>query len=456
MSDTPDRPLDDDLPPVRVLISYRREDSAGHAGRLYDSLIEHFGREQVFIDIAAIEPGVDFSEVIAREVGSCDVLLAVIGKNWLNITDTKGRRRLDNPDDFHRLEIQAALERNIRVVPLLVQNAAMPSLEDLPEAIARLALRNALELSDERWQYDVGRLVSAVENVARSKGLRPRASEEAEPPPDTSTPPLPVSTDTPPMPVAPDVPPPPMPPARPDFESTIPVPPAAATLPIGPPMPPDRPPMAGDPFGPGGGGPPKPNRKPLIFALIGLVLVVAIVGGIIVFAGGKDDKPQAGPSRTPTSTTSPSPSSSSPPADLDDEQTELAGRVPTDFVDSCIADEGFMPDKAIAGIKCEKDANEIWYYLFDTGADVDAWYITQRDAWNLDPETGDCETDDRGEDPMYVDDELVGRLLCYNDDTGRWLEWKRADYRVYTYARRTDRLKQELFDFWKNAGPRKV
>ena len=449
MSDISDPPQGSgETPPVRVLISYRREDSAGHAGRLYDSLIETFGPDQVFIDIAAIEPGVDFSEVIAREVGSCDVLLAVIGRNWLNITDVKGRRRLDNPDDFHRLEIQAALERNIRVVPLLVQNAIMPSLEDLPEPIQRLALRNALELSDERWQYDVGRLVAAVESVARSKGLRPRATGApgAEPPTERSEPEPP--TVTPPLPVFPD------PGAIGDLAATIPAPPAMGTMPIGPPPPPPE----DAPVSRSGGEPPKRGRKTLVLVIGGVVLLAAVIGGALALTGDDGKKPQAGPaSPTPTSSDSNTPSvSPSPSVSLDAEQSELAGRVPSDFSDTCIPDEGFLPDNSTAAIKCTSEGNEVWFYLFPTSADVDAWYDKQRNAWNLDPNDGDCEVDDRGEDEVYVSEKLVGRLLCYNDDTGRWLEWKRADYRVYAYARRTDRLKQELFDFWKNAGPLSV
>jgi hypothetical protein len=96
----------------RIFVSYRRQESKDFAGRLYDRLADQFGEGQVFIDVDAIEPGVDFAEAITRAVAACQVLLAVIGPNWLTITDERGRRRLDDPDDFVRLEIEAALARD--------------------------------------------------------------------------------------------------------------------------------------------------------------------------------------------------------------------------------------------------------------------------------------------------------------------------------------------------------
>src|SRR3954454_18329783 len=106
-----------------IFISYRREDSIAYAGRLYDRLQAHFGDEQVFMDIDTLRPGEDFVEAIQRTVASCDALVAVIGRSWLMAQDQKGQRRLDDPEDFVRLEIAAALERGIRVIPALVGNA---------------------------------------------------------------------------------------------------------------------------------------------------------------------------------------------------------------------------------------------------------------------------------------------------------------------------------------------
>lgn len=161
---------------ANIFINYRREDSAGYAGRLFDRLSNRFpGR--VFMDIDTIEPGVDFVEVIDKAVGCCEVLIVVIGREWLNLKDAAGRRRLDDPQDFVRLEIATALERNIRVIPVLVEDAPMPRPEALPPELAKLARRNAIELSDARWAFDVDRLIKTIEGVIQeSRPALPMAS----------------------------------------------------------------------------------------------------------------------------------------------------------------------------------------------------------------------------------------------------------------------------------------
>ena len=120
---------------VGILISYRREETAYAAGWLFDRLADQFGRGQVFKDVDSIDLGDDFVEVITAAVGFCDVLLALIGDQWLAITDEDGRRRLDNPDDFVRLEIEAALTRKVRVIPILVGGARMPRADELPPGL---------------------------------------------------------------------------------------------------------------------------------------------------------------------------------------------------------------------------------------------------------------------------------------------------------------------------------
>jgi len=146
-----------------VFISYRRDDSAGHAGRLNEDLVSHFGQNAVFFDLGSIDPGMDFVNVIENTVASCRVLLAIMGKSWLTITDLGDtRRRLDNPDDFVRLEIATALRRGITVVPVLVHGAHMPKGNDLPADLAQLARHQAHEITDSRWEYDVGKLVEAI------------------------------------------------------------------------------------------------------------------------------------------------------------------------------------------------------------------------------------------------------------------------------------------------------
>src|SRR5688572_19627389 len=128
-----------------IFISYRRDDSAGYAGRLYDRLVTHFGAERVFMDVEGIEPGVDFVNAIEEAVGSCRVLIVIIGDEWISTTDIAGRRRLDDPNDFVRLETSAALKRGIRVVPVLVDGSAMPRVDQLPEELHALTRRQAVE-----------------------------------------------------------------------------------------------------------------------------------------------------------------------------------------------------------------------------------------------------------------------------------------------------------------------
>ena len=147
----------------RIFISYRRADSAGHAGRLYDRLAEHFGHDNTFMDTDTIAAGVNFVEEVRQAVGTCDGLIAVIGSEWLRIADASGGRRLDDPEDLVRLEIATALERDIRVIPLLVQGAQPPQVPDLPDGLKELASLNALELSDTRFHSDVDRLIQVLE-----------------------------------------------------------------------------------------------------------------------------------------------------------------------------------------------------------------------------------------------------------------------------------------------------
>jgi TIR domain len=147
----------------RIFISYRREETAYPAAWLFDRLADRFGGRQVFKDVDSIQLGDDFVEVITRAVGSCDVLLALIGNEWLTITDEHGRRRLDDPDDFVRLEIEAALTRKVRVIPILVDGSRMPRADELPDSLARLVRRQALELSPARFDSDTGRLMKVLD-----------------------------------------------------------------------------------------------------------------------------------------------------------------------------------------------------------------------------------------------------------------------------------------------------
>src|SRR5688572_11922701 len=158
---------------MRIFISYRRGDSSGHAGRLFDALQARFGHDHVFMDISGIDSGENFVEAIDQAIRSCDALVAVIGDEWLTCT-VGNIRRLDSPDDFVRTEIATALERGIPVVPVLVEHTSMPAAASLPEPLKPLATRNAHELTDARWSYDVERLIAALEKLGGKQGPRER------------------------------------------------------------------------------------------------------------------------------------------------------------------------------------------------------------------------------------------------------------------------------------------
>lgn len=155
-----------------IFLSYRRQESSHVAGRLYDRLADHFGEARVFMDVDTIEPGVDFVQAINRAVVDCQVLLAVIGPNWLTITDARGRRRLDDPDDIVRLEVQAALARDVRVIPILVEGAGMPAGDELPASLAGLVRRNAFTIRHESFRSDAERLIAVIEGIGREPAPR--------------------------------------------------------------------------------------------------------------------------------------------------------------------------------------------------------------------------------------------------------------------------------------------
>ena len=150
-----------------IFISYRRDDTAAQAGRLYDHLSERFGEDLVFMDVEAIAVGTDFTKSVIEAVSGCQVLIVLIGRNWLIVTDSKGRRRIDNSDDWVRVEVEAALQRDILVAPVLVDGAALPLADDLPLSLQPLIRRQALELTHAGFRSQVKVLIAAIEKAYR-------------------------------------------------------------------------------------------------------------------------------------------------------------------------------------------------------------------------------------------------------------------------------------------------
>ena len=161
-------------------MSYRREDTAWAARWLFDQLTNHFGTDQVFKDVDWLEPGDDFVRVITSAVETCHVFLVLIGRQWLTLTDQDGQQRLDNSDDFVRLEIETALARNIRIIPILIDGTRMPRADQLPRSLVELANRHALELSQDRGGRDFRRLLEVLQGaIATAKQLARQQAEEA-------------------------------------------------------------------------------------------------------------------------------------------------------------------------------------------------------------------------------------------------------------------------------------
>jgi hypothetical protein len=154
----------------RIFISYRRADSADVTGRIYDRLIGHFGKSAIFKDVDSIPPGIDFKEHLERAVGKCKIFLVVIGDRWLEVTDSMRKSRLQDPSDFVRIEIEAALNRNILIIPLLVRGASMPAEKKLPPSLQKLIYRNGIPIRpDPDFHRDMDRLIEAISNYSNKK-----------------------------------------------------------------------------------------------------------------------------------------------------------------------------------------------------------------------------------------------------------------------------------------------
>ncbi|MEZ4670023.1 MAG: uracil-DNA glycosylase family protein [Anaerolineae bacterium] len=164
----------------RIFINYRRQDSEGHVGRLFDHLSQHFERGDIFMDVDSIKPGADFIQTLEDAVAACDVFISIIGPQWLNMVDDNGERRLDQWNDFVRIEIASALKQDKLVIPVLVGRGRMPSPKDLPDDIAAFARRNAFELSHLHFAQDVEKLVKAIkEAVPANPSFKTNANPEA-------------------------------------------------------------------------------------------------------------------------------------------------------------------------------------------------------------------------------------------------------------------------------------
>jgi hypothetical protein len=148
----------------QVFISYRREDSEGITGRIYDRLVQQYGKEAIFKDVDSIPLGINFRQHLDSAVSECEIVLVIIGNAWLGATDESGKHRIDSPRDFVRIEVESALRRNIPIIPLFVQNAKMPSEETLPDSLKELVFRNGMTIGyDPNFHSDIDRLIRRLD-----------------------------------------------------------------------------------------------------------------------------------------------------------------------------------------------------------------------------------------------------------------------------------------------------
>ncbi len=154
---------------MRVFISYRRQDNAHAAGRIFDHLAHRLGDELVFKDVYSIPDGSDFGQYIRQSIEASDIVLAVIGEHWLTIDDEHGKRRLDQPQDFVRKELEYSIQRKMAIIPILIDSASMPHSDELPESLRVLATLQAAHLRDSDFRYDFERLFGVIKQYEERK-----------------------------------------------------------------------------------------------------------------------------------------------------------------------------------------------------------------------------------------------------------------------------------------------
>jgi hypothetical protein len=397
----------------RIFLNYRREDTRGYAGRLYDRLSSRFGEDRIFRDVDAIPPGIDYLEHVDRVVEQCDVMLVLIGDTWSLVKDARGRRRLDDPRDLVRLEIAAALERNIPVIPVLMQGASMPIEEDLPDQIQSLARRNALEMTDSHWNYDWERLTRALDQLTKPPAPKPYPKQpvdrhgQATPEPTETSDPAP---------------------------SDIPV---SAT---------ER--------------HKRPIGRPVVVALATLLpLLLLLTAGYLVArnSGSRSgrDKQQASVATTTShgmkaSQSGTTANSAYPNAT----EHQLLAYVPPAVRRDCDRAAKPLPD-AVAAVRCfSNNLPSIQYNLFKSNDAMSRLFNSR--AKSVHAHAGPCNTTTKQAhlDKAVHDEVTVGTLMCYGRSGEARLEWTNKLIHVYTYSYSRSLSRYDLYHrVYRYAGP---
>lgn len=470
----------------RIFINYRRDDSLLYADRLQEVLSEHFGPDEVFRDVDTIEMGLDFVHAIDRALSQADVMLVLIGRHWLVGAD--GRTRLQDPDDYVRLEVARGLERpNVRVIPVLVGGADMPRSDDLPDDLAPLTRRHAFEMTDDRWRYDRDELVRRLGRVLEAEGLTHKPGSNGGTGAAAYAAPAPVRGS--------------------DMEAERPLPPA-------PPPETDRLPGGSDDLEPGvpARRGTSQKRRWIAGAAVGALLAAGLASGAFVLLGDEDVAAIPTPTTEGPTTIEDSPSipdvvglsQAEAEADLEAQGFEVSTTTVVDDGESGLvltqdpapgadADEGDVvtlevsqsPNDALlrmvpsrlratceetapadrlefssAGVTCSAGAGvvAVSYNLFTDEQELDQAFgaflgVAEGQVGHGIPR-GNCETDQFARGPYTLDGANRGRVMCYRAQGGSWIHWTDSELLVYSIATRNDLLDAQLYRWWRRAsGP---
>ncbi len=405
---------------VKVFLSYRRADTQHVAGRVGDRLGEQF---ELFMDIDTIPPGVDFTDYVRRAVGRCDVLVAFIGDRWLSLTTDDGRRRIDDPNDWVVEEISVALKRDVRVIPVLVENALMPMAAELPEALRPLVNRQALPLRHSTFSADLTRLVAGIEHAgirATSPALSPELSPTAAPDEGHLAAEVEQFADR--------------------WDSGGHPAPAATVPPVRIP------------------GRPPPRRRLIVGATI--LLAAALIGAAIAVTKPFDQPSTASP---PTATAeSPGPSTT-PARSLTPIKNVAALRrhLPPTFSQTCRSLEPTTASLRVAltaaaqcvpaeGAISGKNPAYSFYFAYATPEAATTSFHAYYAPGSL--ASGDCTTE--AAELTYARDGLTGTLRCYTDGDGfRVFAWTSDELGIVASAADRSMTYAELARWWRRAGP---
>ena len=404
---------------VKVFLSYRRADTQHVAGRVGDRLGDQF---ELFMDIDTIPPGVDFTDYVRRAVGSCDVLLAFIGDRWVSLTDDQGRRRIDDPTDWVVEEISVALKRGVRVIPVLVENAVMPTASELPESVQALVNRQALPLRHSSFSADLARLIAGIEH-AGARRMLPSGPAGPDPAPVE-----PQATEQ----FA----------DRWDSEQPRGAPPASLPLRI-----PNK----------------APPRRRLVIG-IAVIVTAALIGAVTAIARpfdrpGASDQPSNGAARTPSSVETPAASSQTfkPVTDVE----TLRAHIPPSFSRTCRTLE---PTSVIlraglsAAVQCVPVQGDVsganpaysFYFAYATPEAATTAYRGYYAPGRL--PGGDCTSDSA--ELAYERDDSRGTLRCYTDgEHYRVFAWTSDELGLVASAADLAMTYAELNRWWRHAGP---